>query len=67
LFQFRNHWNCQTAKDCITDKERMLIERAMGEWKGNAKLEDRVKLSKNAEKVLKKLAANDTAERNGLN
>jgi hypothetical protein len=45
----------------------MLIERAMGEWKGNAKLEDRVKLSKNAEKVLKKLAANDTAERNGLN
>jgi hypothetical protein len=30
-------------------------------------LEDRVKLAKNAEKVLKKLAAIDTAERNGLN
>jgi hypothetical protein len=41
--------------------------RALGDWKGKAMLEDRLKLANNAEKVLKKLAAIDTAERGGLN
>lgn len=66
MFQFRDHWQCQKAREGVTDEEQKLIESALGEWKGRNKMAARKKLADNAEKVLKKLTAIDTEELNGI-